>query len=66
MTDKEKKQGKREIQKFEYLEIEKSFLDEIKFKYKPCSITSKEIYKHTHTHTHMHTHTYIWYIYIDR
>ena len=64
MTDKEKKQGKREIQKFEYLEIEKSFLDEIKFKYKPCSITSKEIYKHTHTHIHTCTHTHIYDTYI--
>ena len=30
MTDKEQKRGKTEIQKFEYLENEKSFLDEIK------------------------------------
>ena len=30
MADREKKKGKTEIQKFEYLEIEKSFLDEIK------------------------------------
>ena len=30
MTDREKKEGKTEIQKFEYLENEKSFLDEVK------------------------------------
>ena len=30
MTDMEKKEGKTEIQKLEYLENEKSFLDEIK------------------------------------
>ena len=30
MADREKKRGKMEIQKFEYLENEKSFLDEIK------------------------------------
>ena len=30
MTDSEKKGGKTKIQKFEYLENEKSFLDEIK------------------------------------
>ena len=30
MADREKKKGKAEIQKFEYLENEKSFLDEIK------------------------------------
>ena len=30
MADREKKEGKVEIQKFEYLENEKSFLDEIK------------------------------------
>ena len=30
MADREEKNGKREIQKFEYLEKEKSFLDEIK------------------------------------
>ena len=30
MADKEGKKGKREIQKFEYLEKEMSFLDEIK------------------------------------
>ena len=30
MADREKKEGKTEIQKFEYLENEKSFLDEIK------------------------------------
>ena len=30
MADMEKKEGKRKIQKFEYLDNEKSFLDEIK------------------------------------
>ena len=30
MADREKKEGKTKIQKFEYLEKEKSFLDEIK------------------------------------
>ena len=30
MTDREKKEGKKEIQKFEHLENEKRFLDEIK------------------------------------
>ena len=30
MADKEKKDGKMNIQKFEYLENKKSFLDEIK------------------------------------
>ena len=30
MTDREKKDGKTKIQKFKYLKIEKSFLDEIK------------------------------------
>ena len=30
MADREKKEGKTNIQKFEYLENEKSFLDEIK------------------------------------
>ena len=30
MADREKKRGKTEIQKFEYLENEKNFLDEIK------------------------------------
>ena len=30
MPDREKKEGKIEIQKFEYLENEKSFLDDIK------------------------------------
>ena len=30
MADREKKEGKKKIQKFEYLENEKSFLDEIK------------------------------------
>ena len=30
MADREKKKGKREIQKFKYLENEKSFCDEIK------------------------------------
>ena len=30
MADREKKEGKMEIQKFEYLENKKSFLDEIK------------------------------------
>ena len=30
MTDREKKEGKTEIQKFEYLENEESFLEEIK------------------------------------
>ena len=30
MDDKEKKEGKTEIQKFKYLKNEKSFLDEIK------------------------------------
>ena len=30
MADREKKRGRVEIQKFEYLENEKSFLDEIK------------------------------------
>ena len=30
MADREKKKGKMEIQKFEYLENEKGFLDEIK------------------------------------
>ena len=30
MTDMEKKEGKKEIQKFEYSENKKSFLDEIK------------------------------------
>ena len=29
MADMEKKEGKKKIQKFEYLENEKSFLDEI-------------------------------------
>ena len=29
MAHREKKEGKKEIQKFEYLESEKSFLDEI-------------------------------------
>ena len=31
MADKEKKQGKTKIQKFEYLKNERSFLDEIIF-----------------------------------
>ena len=30
MADREKKEGKKKIQKFEYHENEKSFLDEIK------------------------------------
>ena len=30
MADREKKEGKKKIQKFEYLENEKSFLGEIK------------------------------------
>ena len=30
MTDREKKEGKTKIQKFEYLKNKKSFLDEIK------------------------------------
>ena len=30
MTDREKEMGKTKIQKFEYLENEKSYLDEIK------------------------------------
>ena len=30
MADREKKEAKMEIQKFEYLENEKSFLDELK------------------------------------
>ena len=30
MTDEEKKEGKTEIQKFEYIKNEKSFTDEIK------------------------------------
>ena len=30
MADKEKREGKTKIQKFEYLEKKKSFLDEIK------------------------------------
>ena len=30
MTDREKKRGRRKIEKYEYLEKKKSFLDEIK------------------------------------
>ena len=40
MADREKREGKTKIQKFEYLENKKSFLDEIK---KTFFIVSKEL-----------------------
>ena len=36
MTHRVKKKGKTELQKFEYLKIEKSFLDEIKRTFHNC------------------------------